>query len=105
MGEHHVEFGLFKGCSSSPSTFSCCGCGVVDPDEPVSMLDMTPNNPSSFDCALFEGCGLDGVMVDSLPPSIIQDKPYTVDEGFLSDCYRFTTLLMSMPPRVEVYIS
>jgi len=37
--------------------------------------------PFQFDCALFEGYGLDGVTVDSLPPSI-EDKPYDVDDGY-----------------------
>jgi len=98
VGEHHVEFGLFKGCNSFPCTFSCYGCEVVDPDELVSMLDMTPNYPSIFDCALFEGHGLDGVTVESLPPNIIEDKPYVINKGYLGDCCRFITLLMSMPP-------
>ena len=26
VGENHVEFGLFKDCESSPSTYSCYGC-------------------------------------------------------------------------------
>jgi len=45
VGEHHAEFGLFKDFEPSPSTLSCCGCEVIDSDEPVS---------SSFDCALLE---------------------------------------------------
>ena len=36
--------------------------------------------------------------MDSLPPSIIEDKTYAVDEGFVRDCWRFITLMMSMPP-------
>jgi len=35
--------------------------------------------------------------VDSLPLSIIEDKHYTIDEGYVSDCCRFITLMMSMP--------
>ena len=62
MGESHAELGLFKDCESSP-TFSCYWCDVLDPDEPVNMLDTSPNDPASFDCALFEGYGLDGVTV------------------------------------------
>jgi len=41
VGEHHVEFGLFKDFESSSSTFSCCGCEVVDSDEPVNILKMS----------------------------------------------------------------
>jgi len=59
---------------------------------------MTLTEPSSFNCTLFEGTGLDGVTVDSLPPSIIQDNPYVIDEGCVSECCRFITLLISMPP-------
>ena len=55
VAEKHAEFGLFKDLESSPSTFSCCGCEVVDSDKPVSMLEITQNDSSSFDCALFEG--------------------------------------------------
>ena len=62
------------------------------------MLDITPNDPSNFDYALFESYGPNGAMVESLLPSIIEDEPYAVDEGYLSDCCRFITLLMSMPP-------
>ena len=71
---------------------------MLDSNKPVSMLDMTLNDPSSFDCTLFEASGLDGVVVVSLPPSIIEDRPYVVDERYVSDCYRFITLMMSMPP-------
>ena len=53
VGEHHAEFGLFKDFDASSSTLSCCGCDVVDSNEPVSMLDMTLNDPFSFDCAFF----------------------------------------------------
>jgi len=97
-GEKHVEFDLFKDFESSPSTFSCCGCEVVDSSEPVSMLELMQNDHSSFYCALFEGYGLDGVMVNSLPPSIIKDDPHAVDEGYLSNLCRFVSLMMSMPP-------
>jgi len=34
----------------------------------------------------------------ALPPRIIEDKSYAVDEGYVSDCCRFITLMMSMPP-------
>jgi len=71
---------------------------VLDSDELVNILDITLNDPSSFNCALFEGLGLDGVTADSLPPSIIEDEPYAVNEGYLSDYCRFITLWMSMPP-------
>jgi len=98
VGEHHAEFVLFKDFEPSPSTLPCCGCEVLDSNEPMSMLDMTLNDLSSFDCTLFEGSGLDGVMVDSLPPSIIKDRPDDVDEGYVSDSCRCITLMMSMPP-------
>jgi len=95
--EHHVEFSLFKDFESS-STLSCCGCEVLDSNEPMSMIDMTLNDSSSFDCTLFEGSGLDGVTVDSFSASIVENKPYAVDEGYLSNLCRFVTLMMSMPP-------
>jgi len=98
VGEHHAEFGLFKDFESSPPTFACCGCEVVDSDELVNILHMILNDPSSFDCDLFEGSGLDDVTVDSLPPSIIRDEPYAVDEGYLSNLCKFVTLWMFMPP-------
>ena len=37
VGENHVEFGLFKDFESSLSTFSYCGCDVLDPDEHVNI--------------------------------------------------------------------
>jgi len=98
VGEHHAEFGLFKDFESSPSTFSCCGCEISDSDEPMDVLDMTLNDPSNFECPLFEGYGLNGVTVDSMPPNIIEDRPYAVDEGYLSSCCRFVILWMSIPP-------
>jgi len=36
--------------------------------------------------------------VDCLLPRIVEDEPYAVDEGYLSNCCRFMTLLMFMPP-------
>jgi len=92
VGEHHAEFGLFKEFDSSPSTFSCCGCEIIDSDEPMDVVDMTLNDPSSFDCTLFEDSGRDNVNVDSFPPSIVETKPYAVDEGYLSVCCRVVTL-------------
>ena len=47
MGEHYVEFGLFKDFESAPSTLPYCW-GEVDSNEPVSMLDMTLNDPYQF---------------------------------------------------------
>ena len=52
VGEHHVEFGLFKDLEHS-STFSCYRCETIDFDEPMDVLIMTLNNPSSFGCTLF----------------------------------------------------
>ena len=98
MGEHHAEFGLFKDFEFYPSTFLCCGCGIVDSDEPMDELDFTLNDPSNFACTLFEGLGLNDVKVDSFSPSIVETKPYAIDEGYLSTCCRFVTLWMSMPP-------
>jgi len=92
VGEHHAEFDLFKGCNSSLTTLPCCGCEVLDLDKPTSMLDMNPNDPSSFDCVLFKGSGLNGVTVDSLPSSIVKDEPCDVEEGYLIDYFRFITL-------------
>jgi len=97
VGENHGKFGLFRDCEPFPSTFSCCGCEMLDVDKPVHMLDMSSNNPPSINCTLFKGYGLDGLTVDSLPPSIIKDEQYAVDEGYLSDCCKFMTLLISMP--------
>jgi len=97
MGELHAKFGLFKDFEFSHSTFSCCWCEIADSDEPIDVLDVTLNNPSSFDCILFEGPGLDNVKVDSFPPSIVETKPYAVDEDYLSVCCRLFTFWMSMP--------
>jgi len=44
---------------------------------------MTQNDPSSLNCALFEGQGHDHVNVESMLPRIIKGKPYAVDEGYL----------------------
>ena len=47
------------------------------------------------------GYGLDWAtmdLVDSLPPSIVKDKPYTFNESYLSDYYTFTQMLLSFPP-------
>ena len=43
--EHHAEFGLFKDFEFSPSTFSCCGCQIVDFDEPIDCLLYTSPSP------------------------------------------------------------
>jgi len=56
--EHHAEFGLFKDFGSPSSTISSCRCETLDSNERVSMIDMTPSDPSSFDCTLFEGSRL-----------------------------------------------
>ena len=58
------------------------------------MRDISPNDPSHFDCALFEGSGLNSVKVDSLPPSIIKGEPYAINEGYFSDLCRFVNLMM-----------
>ena len=38
---NHVKFGTFKDCESSPSTYSCFGCDVIDFDEPMHLTGMT----------------------------------------------------------------
>ena len=91
-------FGLFKDCESLPYTFSCYGCEEVVLDEYVNLLDVCPNDPPSFDYDLFEGHELDSVKVEPLPPNNIKDEPYAIDEGYLSVCCRFMTLILSMPP-------
>jgi len=50
-------------------------CEVVDSNEPVSMLEMTLNDPSSIDCALFEGSGLDNVKVDFFHLTLLRTSP------------------------------
>jgi len=92
-----VEFGLFDDLKPS-STFACCGCDTIDLDEPVDLPYSNLNDPSSISYALFEGFGLDNVKEDSFPPNIIETKPYAIDEGYLSECCRFITFWMSMPP-------
>jgi len=67
-------------------------CEIVDSDEPMDVLDVTLNDPFSFECTLFECFGLNDVTVDSMPPSIIDDRLYAVDEGYLSACCRFVTM-------------
>ena len=47
------------------------------------------------------GSGLDDVKVDSLPRTVVENKPYAIDEGYLSACCRFVTLWMSMSPMSE----
>ena len=91
VGEHHVEFGLFNDVKPS-NTFACCRCETIDSNEPVDLLDITLNDPSSIDCTLFEGLGLNDYRVDSFPCSIVETKPYAVDKGYLSACCRFVTL-------------
>jgi len=97
VGENHAEFGLFKDCESSPFNFSRCGCEAFVLHEHVNLLDVCPNDPSSFNYDLFRHQGLDSVKVEPLPPCTIKDEPYAVDEGYLSDCYGFVTLIFSMP--------
>ena len=38
VGKHHVEFGLFDELKPS-SMFSCCGCEIVESNEPVDLHD------------------------------------------------------------------
>jgi len=57
VGEHHVKFGLFDDLKPS-STFSCCGCDVVESNEPKDLLDTNLNDPSSISCAYLRVLGL-----------------------------------------------
>ena len=36
--------------------------------------------------------------MDLMPPSIVEDEPYAVDEGYLNNYCRLVTLMMFMPP-------
>jgi len=67
-------------------------------NKPENLIYITPNDPPIINRDLFEGHGLDSVKVKPLPLSIVKDEPYTVDEGYLSYCCRFLTLMLSMPP-------
>jgi len=96
--EHHAEFGLFENVELSSVTFSYCGCETVDSSELMVLHDTSLNNPSSISCALFEGLGLDNDKEDSFPLNIVETEPYAVDEGYLSEYYRFISFWMSMPP-------
>ena len=81
------------------STFACYGCDtIVDLDEPKDLSDLNLTDPSSISCALFEVLGLGNVKEDSFPHNIVETEPYAVDEGYLSECCRFITFWMSMPP-------
>jgi len=98
VGEHHVEFGLCDDLKPA-STFACYGCEtIIDLDKPKDLSDLNLNDPSSISCALFEGLGLDNVKEDPFPPNIVETWPYAVDEGYLSECCRFITFCMLMPP-------
>jgi len=83
VGEHHVEFGLFDNLKPS-STFSCCGCDIVESNEPRDLLDTNLNDPSSISYALFEGLGHYNVKEDFFPPNIVEIEPYIINEGYLS---------------------
>ena len=91
-----MEFGLFDDLKPS-FTFSCCGCDIVESNEPVDLLDTNLNDSSSISRALFTGLGLDNVKEDSFPLNIVETEPYNVDEGYWSTYYKFITFWMSMP--------
>ena len=93
-----MEFGLFDNVEPLSATFSCCSCEIVESNEPVVLDDKNLNDPSSFSCVSFEGLGLDNDQEDLIPPTIVETKPYAVDEGYLNECCRFMTLWMSVPP-------
>jgi len=98
VGKHHAEFGLFKKYESSSFTLPCYGCDVLVSNSLKSLLLESPNDPPIVDCDLFKGQGLDSMNVEPLPLSIVRDKPYAIDEGYLSYCYKFMILMLSMPP-------
>ena len=50
VGEHHVEFSLFKDHEFSPSSLACCGCEVLASDESVGLVDLCHNDPQVLDC-------------------------------------------------------
>jgi len=58
---------------------------VIGLDEPEHLTEMTQNDPSRLNYALFEDQGLDYVKLEFMPPSIVKGKPYAIDEGYLSD--------------------
>ena len=69
----------------------------------LAQTDMTQNDHSNLNCALFEGYGLDHVKMEYFSPSIVKGEPYAVDEDYLSDLCRLVTLMMSMSPMSGVY--
>ena len=77
----------------------CCGCYVVVFYEFVELIDVYPGNLLEFDYVSTEGHGLDCARVDlikNLPPSAVKDEPHTIGKGYLSDCCRFTRVLLSL---------
>ena len=77
VGEHPVKFRLFDDLKPS-STFFCCGCDIVESNEPKDLLDTNLIDPFSISCAFFEGLRLHNVKEDSFPPNIVQTEPYAV---------------------------
>ena len=53
MGENHVEFGVLK--IVNLLLLLILVMGAIDLNGLVHLIDMIQNNPSSFNCALFEG--------------------------------------------------
>ena len=92
VGEHHVEFGLFKDHESSSLSLPGCGYDLVISSEIVELFDVSPNDPHEFDYVSTDNHGLGYCAVDlvnDLPPSIVKDKPYDFSEGYLCDYHRF----------------
>mgnify|MGYP001132925556 CR=1 FL=1 len=78
VGEHHAEFGLFKGHESYLFFLPCCGCDVIVSDDFVELIDVSPNDPPESDYVSTEGHELDRAnfdFADNLPDSIIKDNP------------------------------
>jgi len=88
VGEYHAEFGLFKDYDCSLSSLACCGCDVVISDDFIQLIDVCRNDPHEFDYVSTEGYGLDCAkvnLVDHLQLSIVKDKPYAFNDGYLCD--------------------
>lgn len=61
-------------------------------DDTVKVVDLCQDDPHNFDYKFTTSHELDCVkvdLVDDLGPSILKDKPYTFNESYLSDYYRF----------------
>jgi len=101
VGKNHVSLVCLKIVNLVPLLLLAMDVKQSFLIEHVNMLDIWPNEHPTFYYALFEGQGLDGDTVDSLSPSIVKDEPYAINEGYFSNCCRFVTLMMFIPPMSE----